>query len=456
MASIYEKRGRFWVRWKAGAGRGRDSSTPARTRGEAKRICAELEEKAFRARQGLEELIPEDGGGTLSELLEWWLRTYSRDAPSHVRNEYTLRKHIIGTKLGTYPLASLVRDPGPIETFLQEKSRELSAQSLNHLRRFMLTAFNCARRAGRWRGLNPVKDVRRRRVAGKAQDFLRFDEVPRVLTALAPRWRPLFAVALYTGLRKGELAGLRKTDVDLANGLLTVSRSYGRATTKGGHADIIPIHPQAMPYFAEAIRASETDLVFPAVEGQMMREDQKLGKVLRRALARAGIVTGYEHVCRRKGCGHAELAKDKDGRRCPTCNMVLWPKARVRPIRFHDLRHTTASLFLMSGVPFEVVQAVLRHKDPKLTLSTYGHLLLDHKRKMLERVSLLPDDFIETQQAAEKRDRFAAYLLPLSKISLSVEKLERANLAHQQEKAKMRRLGLEPRTTGLKGRCSTN
>jgi integrase-like protein len=53
--------------------------------------------------------------------------------------------------------------------------------------------------------------------------------------------RPVFAAALYTGLRKGELFGLRKSDVDLEHRTITVRRSYDRPTTKGGHADAIPI-----------------------------------------------------------------------------------------------------------------------------------------------------------------------------------------------------------------------
>jgi hypothetical protein len=60
-----------------------------------------------------------------------------------------------------------------------------------------------------------------------------------LLRALHPRWTPLFAVALYMGLRK--------EDVDLRRGLLTVARSYARETTKGGHADTIPVPTEAVP-----------------------------------------------------------------------------------------------------------------------------------------------------------------------------------------------------------------
>jgi integrase len=61
--------------------------------------------------------------------------------------------------------------------------------------------------------------------------------------------------------------------------------------------------------------------------------------------------------------------------------MKLWPKPVVRPIRFHDLPHTTATLLLRSGVPLVVVQKVLRHRDPKLTEAVYGHLATDYLRR---------------------------------------------------------------------------
>jgi len=48
--------------------------------------------------------------------------------------------------------------------------------------------------------------------------------------------------------------------------------------------------------------------------------------VLRRAPGRAGIAEGYEHRCRKPGCGHVELANDSASRRCPQDNRALWPR----------------------------------------------------------------------------------------------------------------------------------
>ena len=73
-------------------------------------------------------------------------------------------------------------------------------------------------------------------------------------TAHVPEsWRAFTATAIYAGLRKGELCGLRKCDVDIDAGLITIRCSYDRETTKGGHADVIRIAP------ALNIGASEID-----------------------------------------------------------------------------------------------------------------------------------------------------------------------------------------------------
>jgi integrase len=52
------------------------------------------------------------------------------------------------------------------------------------------------------------------------------EEVSQLLDAATPEWPGIFAVGIYAGLRKGEIFGLRKSDLDLPNGTMTVARSY--------------------------------------------------------------------------------------------------------------------------------------------------------------------------------------------------------------------------------------
>lgn len=67
--------------------------------------------------------------------------------------------------------------------------------------------------------------------------------------------------------------------------------------------------------------------------------------------------------------------------------MKLWPKALVRPIRFHDLRHTTANLLLMAGANPASVQRILRHSDSRITTEVYGHLVPDSRRAEIDRLA---------------------------------------------------------------------
>jgi hypothetical protein len=168
---------------------------------------------------------------------------------------------------------------------------------------------------------------------------------------------------------------------------LTVARSWGRETTKGGHAEVIPIAAELVPYLEEALSLSPSELVFPGEDGGMRARHVQLEDVLRRALGRAGIVQGYRHACRKKGCGHAESAPDASPRTCPACGRGLWGKPLVRAIRFHDLRHTTASLLMMSGANPAAVQRIMRHTDPRITTEVYGHLSPNYLRAEVDRLS---------------------------------------------------------------------
>jgi hypothetical protein len=178
-------------------------------------------------------------------------------------------------------------------------------------------------------------------------------------------------------MRKGELLGLRKNSVDFTERRIIVERSYERDTTKGGHADAIPIAEPLVPYLEHAIEHARGELVFPDERGRMRSVDTKLEEVLRRAIGKAGLVDGYDHICRRckgkKSEEHTWRHKDAVERRCPNCNMRLWPKPIPRHLRFHDLRHTAGTLMTKAGAQPRQVQRVLRHSDLR-TSDLYTHL----------------------------------------------------------------------------------
>jgi integrase len=376
MPSVFKRDGLYVIKWRDSTGRWRTKRTNFSAKAEAARFALELEHHADRQRQGLEVTPGASAKMTFGELVDWWWEGYGRKLRSQTVMAF-IKKHLLPV-LGSLPLIEVTSSR--LEELLNNKDDELSPKSVNALHQNVHRIFSLAVRRGLWRGDNPALLVERRKVPKRLPEFLRLEEVPRVLEALDPRWRPLFATAVYTGMRQGELLGLRKSDVDLVDGTIAVARSYDGPTTKGGHADVLPVADELRDYLQEAIDASPSELVFPRAGGQIQSRDLALDKVLRRAMGRASIVIGYLHKCRRKGCGQESRESVPDCGRCPKCNMQLWTKPIPRHVRFHDLRHTTGTLLLKAGVPYATVQRMLRHTDPRLTTEIYGHLDVEDLR----------------------------------------------------------------------------
>lgn len=390
MASVYQKRGVWYAGFKDGTGKRRLVRTTALTKTEAKRLALELERSAERQRLGLEQL-PTDSKATLGELCEWWLANCV--PPRRQYNERKrLQRHVLDAEIGHTPVRHLT--PDQIRAAIRDMERKgLSPGTINRIRGALYTVFSKAPKS-MWAGTNPIAEVDALRVPKKLPATLKADEVAIVLPHVPEYWRGVVACAVYTALRKGEVFGLLKRNVDLKARLMSVEASYDELTTKGKRADIIPIPEPLVPFLSNAMSASNSDYVFPDPKGRMRSPEADPEKVLRRALGRAGIVLGYDHVCRRckaRGANeHTERHADAKLRNCSVCGMKRWPKAVPRPMRFHDLRHTTATLLLRAGVPMQHVQRILRHKNISVTVDLYGHLEVEDLRSAMSKLPALP------------------------------------------------------------------
>lgn len=308
----------------------------------------------------------------LGELMHAWLERIAsrRVAPG---NEARLVAHLRELFLedeGTLTAAM-------VDEHLAGLMPALSPSTVNKVRGVGRQAVADAQARRLWAGHNPFALVKRQREPRRRYEQLTLAELALVQAQLRPDRRRLFRVSLHLGMRTGELLALRKSDVDFTAGVVRVHRSHGRDTTKTGKERVLPILAAIAGDLLEACQASTSELVFPGAEGDRQRVDTKLTRVLRTAMAAAGVgLTSVAYRCRRRGCGYVEEHRhttvDRD-RECPRCAFTLWPVPRVKPVRWYDLRHMCATLHHRAGADALCVALAMGHSVRGTTQAVYTH-----------------------------------------------------------------------------------
>ena len=174
-------------------------------------------------------------------------------------------------------------------------------------------------------------------------------------TAKGDRLEALYILAVTSGLRQGELLGLKWDDIDLEAGTLQVRRTL--TTAKGG-----PL------LSAPKTKSSRRTVRLPRTGLKALRShlERQLGEI-----DRAG------GLWRENGLIFASVVGEPLDRRYITTHRFkpLLELARLPQIRFHDLRHTCATLLLSKNVNPKVVSEMLGHATIAITLDTYSHVL---------------------------------------------------------------------------------
>jgi integrase len=185
------------------------------------------------------------------------------------------------------------------------------------------------------------------RLISRDYSYLRSDEeIARFLRVAREEGlevHALYATAVYTGLRAGEVAGLLWADVDLDRRLITVQRSF-EGPTKADDVRYVPILDALLPILREWRLRHPGRLVFTNRDGAM---HGKSGRVFQEVLHRV--------------LDRAEFPRIERGGK------------QVRYIHFHDLRHTFASHWVMKGGDLFKLQKILGHKTVQMTMR-YAHL----------------------------------------------------------------------------------
>jgi len=133
--------------------------------------------------------------------------------------------------------------------------------------------------------------------------------------------KPIVQIALHTGMRRGEIMGLRWKDVDLKERRITLEK------TKNNERRVVPLNETIYEILRSLPVHLHSEMVFPDINGNM-------------------LTVAFKRACRRAG---------------------------ISDFRFHDLRHTCASYLTMGGINLRTVQTLLGHKDLRMTMR-YSHL----------------------------------------------------------------------------------
>ncbi|WP_432033139.1 tyrosine-type recombinase/integrase [Streptomyces antibioticus] len=219
---------------------------------------------------------------------------------------------------------------------------------------------------------NVARNVRTGTPRPRRFEPLTADEARRLLTASqGHRLHALFELALHTGLRKGELLGLRWEDLDLDAGTAAIRRTLQR-TTAGG-----------LTTLPTKTRASERRIALPTRCVQSLKLHHEQQEREREAAGTAW--RDSEHVFTTAQGGSI------DPTNLTRAFTTLLRKAGLRRIRFHDLRHSTATLLLEQGVELVVIKELLGHAHIGVTATVYAHVRLRLQRDAIDTLSTALD-----------------------------------------------------------------
>ncbi|MFE9921104.1 tyrosine-type recombinase/integrase [Streptomyces sp. NPDC005774] len=212
---------------------------------------------------------------------------------------------------------------------------------------------------------NVARNVRTGTPRSRRFEPLTADEARTFLAATSGhRLQPLFELALHTGLRKGELLGLRWEDLDLAGGTASIRRTLQRTNSSG---------LTALP---TKTKSSERriSLPTPCLHSLEQHRDRQLQE---REAAGAGWENSGYGFTRPDGA-------PVEGSTLTRHFNALLRQARLRRIRFHDLRHSTATLLLEQGVELVVIKELLGHAHIGVTATVYAHVRLRLQRDAID------------------------------------------------------------------------
>lgn len=342
------------------------------------------------AERQLTEIVGEVHNGTYREIKKitfaeyaaLWLDSYAKSKTK--LSTFASYKHIIMNHLtpvmGDYLLTEL--DTGRLQRYVAMRLGKVKPKTvINEL----VPLKEMFKHAVKWGYLkvNAAEYVERPRVEREEMEILTPAEVGLLLEHASPKRKTLFLTAVLTGMRRGELLGLKWGDIDRNYTQIHVRRSLWKGQFVTPKSKKSERKIDLSPHLAEALRqhrltcpASGLDLVFCNSEGAPVEPDNMVKRDFLPVLKKAGI-------------------------------------SRVR---FHDLRHTNVALRIEQGQNIKYIQHQLGHASIQTTLDRYGHLLTDVNTEQARKLdSILGFDVCHespVRSLLEDRDKTEMLLTP--------------------------------------------
>ena len=342
MACISKRRDRYVIDFYDGQGnRKRKTLKAGTTKAGAKEILRDIEDKLSK---GL--YLPETKIPLFSEVAKDWLefkKTNLRKSTwsvyeGHTRNHF---KEFNEQKINRITTSKVER----FITSCQTKKMHLLT-----LRKILVSLGQIFSYAVRHKYLehNPLANAERPKNQGAVKEkkirILTPDEINAFLenAVTNQKYYTLFRLAIMSGARQGELLGLQWSDIDWKASQIHVQRTFNhqawfdvKTETSNRKIDIGPGMIAELKKWKLACMPNKLNLIFPNEAGRPINHNNLVNRYFNPALKRAGL--------------------DR--------------------IRFHDLRHTFASLLIEQGENIKYIQSQLGHSSPTVTLNIYAHLM---------------------------------------------------------------------------------
>lgn len=310
------------------------------TKKQAKKLLREIEVQLEK-----DIFLPKHQTPSFEEVAEKWLeykkpnlRTSTWSVyEGHTRNHFNDLKNLPINKITTARIEKFILD------------RQKIGMNISTLRKLIVSVGQIMQYAVRHRYLdyNPVKEAERPRSQGDEQkdiiSILTPPEIHAFFESLKEKiYSMLFRLAIFSGARRGELLGLKWKDIDWDNNQIHIQRTFNngqwyspKTIASNRKIDIGPSTMKLLKEWRLASTPGGHDIVFPTKSGHPINHNNLVNRYFYPALKMAGL----------------------------------------NKIRFHDLRHTYASLLMEQGKNIKYIQTQLGHSNPTVTLNVYAHLM---------------------------------------------------------------------------------